>query len=242
MRHWLNVPFYNSFLTTFEREGIKETTVLNQYIDGYNTNPGLDTNDYLFLLNYNEVKKYFTNDEDRKVNATIHARQNGANYPQCFWMTRSPGKKNDELLAVKNNGQMDYSTPVDDQHLGVRPAMWLDLNSPVVRMAAMKKGTIVTFGKYGELEKNTYEGLKWKIIGSDEYTVTLLADKAVDNQQFNSERKYITWETSELRKWLNSSFINLAFNKNEKAFLLDMNVKLDEKDGINGYYGMNTTT
>ena len=235
-RTWLNNSFLDLAFSKSERDGILETEV--SYTTLNNSNDVTCTflcKDKVFLLSYSEVQKYFVTDETRKLNSTIYARNHGAHYPQCYWMTRSVGKKNDEIMAIKNGGQLGYSTAVDDQHLGVRPTMWLDLNTYAVQMAATHKGNIITFGNYGDKDNKTYAPLYWRIIASTGNSVTLLSERVIDNKQFNKDRKKIDWDDSELRTWLNSSFVDIAFNEFEKNSLLPITVRQEKKDGVDGY-------
>ena len=51
---------------------------------------------------------------------------------------------------------------------------------------------------------------------------------ALDCVQYNSEWKYVTWETCTLRKWLNEIFIDVAFNLDEQSLIQETNVSADK--------------
>lgn len=78
-------------------------------------------------------------------------------------------------------------------------------------------GETISTGK-----KKTYyfkvELIRWKIIGEDDGTVTLLCDNVLNNREFDDDRGY--WGESGIRAWLNSNFYNQAFNSYEKEFVL----------------------
>lgn len=240
VRAWLNNDFYRNAFSEAERESICKTAVSNTFGDGkYNTESGRNTYDYIYLLSYYEVSNYFKSDEERKLIPTEIAKKNGAHYLNCYWMTRSPGSAQDQVMAVKDNGQTNYSTGVDDAHLGVRPAMWIKLDEPRSREAMFTEGSIVSFGGATNND-GVFVPLRWRVIDKEEDAVTLLAEKVVDNRKFNEERESVTWKDSSLRKFMNSTFINSVFNNNEKESLMIMNVKLDSRDGIEGYRSMPT--
>ena len=47
--------------------------------------------------------------------------------------------------------------------------------------------------------------------------VLLLSKYVLDAKPYNKESKAVTWETSDIRKWLNNEFYTTAFNKAEKG-------------------------
>lgn len=77
-------------------------------------------------------------------------------------------------------------------------------------------GETISTGK-----KKTYyfkvELIRWKIIGEDDGTVTLLCDNILNNREFDDDRGY--WGDSGIRTWLNNNFYNQAFNSYEKNFI-----------------------
>lgn len=48
-----------------------------------------------------------------------------------------------------------------------------------------------------------WEPIKWKVLSSDDSKLFLLADQALDCNEFNESYKSVTWETSTIRSWLN---------------------------------------
>ena len=47
--------------------------------------------------------------------------------------------------------------------------------------------------------------------------VLLLSKYVLDAKPYNEELEDVTWETSDIRQWLNNEFYTTAFNKTEKA-------------------------
>lgn len=247
IRVWLNREFISNAFTDEQKKGILETEVSNQPTDGYKdySTYGPDTKDRVFLLSYYEIKKYFPDDESRKLKATTYTKNHGAEfrkvfghygYDTCYWLTRSPGKTYDEVLGVQDNGAF-YSTNVDDEHMGIRPAFWFDSECAAAQDIAFALGSTVTFGQFGDLKNNTLEPLRWIVIEKQNDTVTLLAEKIIDNRRFVENRKEgITWADSDLRKWLNNGFLLTAFNSDELKAMCNVRYELNSKDGVDGYY------
>lgn len=61
-----------------------------------------------------------------------------------------------------------------------------------------------------------YEPIEWYVINEDNGYLTLLSKKIIDGKVMVSSWATNPWETSTLRSWLNSDFINAAFSNKEK--------------------------
>lgn len=81
-----------------------------------------------------------------------------------------------------------------------------------------------------------YEPIKWRVLHTDGNQALLLADAALDDQQFHIVGEDVTWESSTIRSWLNGygpdsnqqsvdcsrvSFMNMAFNDAEKTAIVN---------------------
>ena len=100
-----------------------------------------------------------------------------------------------------------------------------------------------------------YEPIKWRVLEVSNGQALLLADKVLDNQEYNKNCVNVTWETSSIRSWLNGqgsmfnepgidytkkNFINTAFLKTEQEGILETNVI--NNNNINyGTFGGNNT-
>ena len=61
-----------------------------------------------------------------------------------------------------------------------------------------------------------WERMKWKVLKNDGDTLFVVADKGMDCKNYNDVRYYFTWETSDIRGWLNDSFYKNAFSAREQ--------------------------
>ncbi|MCH5265544.1 MAG: hypothetical protein J1F02_06570 [Lachnospiraceae bacterium] len=87
-------------------------------------------------------------------------------------------------------------------------------------------------------KKDRKEPIKWRVLSVDGDDAFLLADKVLDNQQYNSDvytdelgneiAKDTTWETCTLRNWLNSSFYQDAFSEEEQNAIMTTTVVNDD--------------
>ncbi|MCI6821736.1 MAG: DUF6273 domain-containing protein, partial [Clostridiales bacterium] len=96
-----------------------------------------------------------------------------------------------------------------------------------------------------------YEPIKWRVLDVNGSDAFLLADRALDDQQYNKERVSVTWEKSTMRSWLNgygssentygtdytgSNFINSAFTSSQRNAVKTTDVVNDDSiiDGTEG--------
>lgn len=140
LRKWLNGDFINEAFSSEEKSQISEVTVSADANSEYNTNPGNDTKDKVFLLSIDEVNKYFNTDEARMCAPTAYAKAQGAwtssdyeltsGEATCWWWLRSPSYSRSNAASVRKYGSVHYNgSDVHNDSDSVRPALWIDLKS-----------------------------------------------------------------------------------------------------------------
>ena len=81
-------------------------------------------------------------------------------------------------------------------------------------------------------EKDEMQPIQWRILRQDGNYALLLADKILDSGKYYKGEES-SWETSDLRNWLNSKFYATAFNEREqKAIQVQILQNGDGKDPI----------
>ncbi|MDO4478006.1 MAG: DUF6273 domain-containing protein [Lachnospiraceae bacterium] len=140
LRSWLNGEFLTAAFNDTEQEMIMSTNVSADANPEYDTNPGNDTQDKIFLLSIIELEKYFKSDGDRECKPTdlalklwVYTDDSSGN---CDWWLRSPGKDNGHAVLVGTDGYaFRDGAKVDGYGIGtiyrggVRPALWINLDS-----------------------------------------------------------------------------------------------------------------
>ena len=131
MRIWLNTEFLDAAFSQYHQEMILETNVTAEKVSNYDTDPGEDTVDRLYLLSESEVKKYFPEEAERICQPTVYAKVQGAYLENLngWWWLRNPGKDGQHLAVVYTDGTVKtegFRTYVEDGT--VRPVMWLDVS------------------------------------------------------------------------------------------------------------------
>ena len=96
-------------------------------------------------------------------------------------------------------------------------------------ICALNVGDTFMFGSY-EQDNNTSNGkesIEWTVLDKSGMSLLLISTQALDCQQYNSSHVSVTWETCSLRGWMNSTFFNAAFSKEEQALIQSTNVSAD---------------
>lgn len=91
----------------------------------------------------------------------------------------------------------------------------------------VKTGDTIKFGAYEQDMnlKNGREPIEWIVLEKTDKQMLVISKYALDKLPYNNEYGDVTWATSTLRKWLNSSFYDYAFNKNEKKMIKTTTLK-----------------
>ncbi len=64
-----------------------------------------------------------------------------------------------------------------------------------------------------------YEPVKWKVLENETDGMHLLSDMVLDRVPYSNTFKATTWDTSDLRIWLNEDFYNECFTEEEKKYI-----------------------
>ena len=140
IRKWLNGEFYESAFSSDEKSQILKSKVENLMNEDTNMSSGSDTEDYVYLLSIDEVKKYFYKedsdnkfikelatkkvailDEDKIALCPTKNKWYSENSP--FWL-RTTGLYEDDAAHVNFDGYVSVSgTTVNFAKNGIRPVL-----------------------------------------------------------------------------------------------------------------------
>ena len=93
--------------------------------------------------------------------------------------------------------------------------------APVTPPAEMKYESVF-FGSYEQ--GNGIEPIEWLILERNEETCLLISRYALEELKYHGSKEPVTWETSGLRAWLNSQFLDMAFSEEERSSILTTEV------------------
>ena len=104
----------------------------------------------------------------------------------------------------------------------------IDMPTKLQKMQKANVGDYVEIGSYEQDGnfKNGFESIEWLVLEKTDSKVLLISKFGLDcipfsndNDVPNTSKSNATWETSNLRKWLNNSFYNKAFSDFEKQYI-----------------------
>lgn len=107
------------------------------------------------------------------------------------------------------------------------------------KLTAAVVGDTVYYGSY-EQDNNTENGkedIEWVVLEHADDKLLLCSRYGLDYQEYGEERIDTTWENSHLRQWLNSTFLEEAFGKEEAALIMLTDVPADDNPKYDTSYG-----
>lgn len=158
---------------------------------------------------------------------------NGIAYPAggSGWWLRSPGRDAVDAASVGASGivfSIGYS--VDSDGIGVRPAVVVYPEGAAPEAAGSAGADVVDeatglpvieFGSYRQ-NSPVPEPIEWLVLDEHEDGTSLLLSRyALECRPYNEERVYVSWETCDLRAWLNGEFLEEAFSVDERARIVE---------------------
>lgn len=133
LRKWLNSSFMQEAFSDAESSLISSTDVKAEKNPLYDSDPGADTQDRVFLLSISEAEKYFGSVSQSKCTCSAYATAQGAysdSNGKCWWWLRSPGFTNSRAAYINLEGQgIVNGNSIDTGSGCVRPALWINLDT-----------------------------------------------------------------------------------------------------------------
>lgn len=112
----------------------------------------------------------------------------------------------------------------------------------VKKFNTVSVGEYIEFGEYEQYKtSNGKEPIEWLVIDKTDDKVLLISKYVLDCKPYNSIKTNVTWETCSLRKWLNGTFMDSAFNGVEKSIVKKTNVSADKNPKYSTNPGNATT-
>lgn len=121
LRYWLNAVFFTHAFSSEEQALVIPETCAAKDNAVFRTEGGGDTEDFVFCLGFEQVKRFFSVDAMRQAHPTAYAMR--APFT-CWWWLRAPGGHQFSCAAVAENGAIDYNGfHASLDCIGVRPAV-----------------------------------------------------------------------------------------------------------------------
>ena len=130
LRSWLNNDFFINAFSVSERALIQRTKLGNAPKEN-------DTEDKVFLLSYDEIRKYLVSDVERSCRATPYAISKHINtddYGNAEWWLRTLEEDEDDVMIIESDGDISmWGTIPHGDYTAVRPAIWVSIEQSIFK-------------------------------------------------------------------------------------------------------------
>ena len=168
-----------------------------------------------------------TSNAGNKVPEQILEKERDSTTPEKEGLSDNRGKEETKKIQKKNK----YFLPI----IGMLILLGIT-GFFVYNKSEYKVGKTIEFGNYPQDKDGTEKPIEWIVMKKEGNQVLLLSKYVLDAKPYNKEWEDVTWETSDIRQWLNNEFYTTAFNKAEKAKIQTSLIKNEDnsKYGTNG--------
>lgn len=136
-----------------------------------------------------------------------------------------PGGKYNEAVSLLDQGQTEAAygilQEIGDYRDAAEKAGSIRLERAKAALQDAQVGDYITFGAY-EQDNNTENGkeeIEWLILDRRDGKTLLISKIGLDCKPYNKKQTDVTWESSTIRKWLNTKFLEQAFSETEQAVI-----------------------
>ena len=138
-----------------------------------------------------------------------------------------PNSRYKKALALSNEGNVVEAYETFAELNGYKDsderAAALFASYKIEKLSFADIGDEVYFGAF-EQDGNVYNGkedLLWRVLDKEDGKLLLMSVYGLDCYPFQVNEESVTWETSDLRRWLNHYFIDEAFDKEQLAQIVE---------------------
>ncbi len=101
-------------------------------------------------------------------------------------------------------------------------------------------GGYIRFGSYYQDNAAEKTPVEWLVLEKKPEELLLISRYALECRQYHHDRVNVTWEKSDLRKWLNNDFLKEAFSAGERKRIKECKLKNDDNPEENTKGGNDT--
>ena len=103
----------------------------------------------------------------------------------------------------------------------------------LVSCSSVEVGQSMYLGNYYFHADKSIKQIEWYVLHVEDDRALLVTRYNLDLKPYNSDHEEVTWENCSLRNWLNTTFLNTAFSKEEQEKIVLTTLKNDD----NSEYG-----
>ena len=247
LRQDIQVAILNYFSESFQSR-IVETRLTNERSplivtwsphtrDSWQVEALADTVDRIFILSLSEILHYFGNSgmldiiiyENDPDGAVLSDEFDEARKSDGDYLIRTPQLSSlDVPMAVNADGTINVNTWGTGWGAAfVRPAFWLNVGSAVNDTAYISAPPVVPHQPVTlpVFEVMQFGGYDWLVLETRGNMALIMTEQIIERRAYHSTSENFTWETSDIRAWLNNDFYN--------RFSLEDRIRISETLVIN---------
>ena len=219
----LKVQQYEAALSLFGEEQYEDAITAFEALNGYE-----DSAKYIKDCKYHiAYQLYQIGEYNEAINAfrssLIGYKDSNEIIAECE--TAIKNQKYNAAVELYLSGKYEEALAAFDELKGYKDSnAKIQEIQPLITIELLSKqsvGSTIEFGRY-EQDNDTSNGKEeiiWIVLAKSDNKVLLISKYSLDSQQYHTTRSDVTWENCSLRKWLNGTFLNNAFNTEEKRFI-----------------------
>lgn len=233
IRQWLNNEFINEIFDESEKDYLKKLKKTYTYVDANGELKKEECEDYITLLSYNEYNLYEKATSGGSITSFAMSKAKDEKVTDT-WALSTIDLKTGYFYAVNKKDKKIELLKSDS--IAIRPCIAvkrskLDVrkNLPDIKNERDKSYKIkyqhifknnlyadtINFGKY-DIDGTGKKDLKWQIVTRKQNYALVISKDILFYENFVGKYNIPSWNKSDLRKKLNTSFYNEAFTDDEK--------------------------
>lgn len=243
--------YWKKIMVTFDYDYM-EKQVVQEATDGFLTEPEIiDRIGYSFDGWYYKDKKWDFSKDVASENITLIAKW----IPESYTLTLDANGGVCDIDFMTVYYEQPYNLPevtkegyyfagwyVGSSHRLVKDEVWTYTSNKTyqAKWSILPEDITVKFGSYEQDNDytNGAEPIDWLVIDEKDGKYLLISKFVLDGQHYNTlETKYNLWKDSYIRNWLNTYFLETAFNFDEQQAIAETH--LEDVDTIDRVFFLN---
>ena len=121
-------------------------------------------------------------------------------------------------------------TPIEETTANETPAAQTDSVSESPKFDEVSIGDYISFGRYEQnnVIEDGREDISWLVLAKEDNKILIISEYALDRKNYHDTDEDVTWETCDLRKWLNKDFLEEAFTESEQKRIAETSLENKE--------------
>ena len=172
---------------------------------------------------------YMKNSKELPIGVTFETDENGKENREYVYDTIPAGDYTVKLVAVYDVYYNRYTSKTTSRSITIKASDTKIKAGYKTKydFSKVKPGDTIKFGAYEQdmVYENGREPIEWIVLEKTDKQMLVISKYSLDKIPYNNSDEGVTWENCTLRKWLNESFYDFAFNKQEKKLIKTTTVK-----------------